>query len=72
MLNVALFDKAVKQWREDNKDLKGNMRDCSSISELLVLSNIESYNAILDRLLHHCNVININDRSYRVRDYYQE
>ncbi|WP_415669461.1 ATP-binding protein [Streptobacillus felis] len=33
---------------------------------------MESYNAILDRLLHHCNVININDRSYRVRDYYQE
>ena len=29
-------------------------------------------NAILDRLLHHCNVINIVGRSYRVRDYYQE
>ncbi|WP_231479783.1 ATP-binding protein, partial [Streptobacillus canis] len=29
-------------------------------------------NAILDRLLHHCNVININGKSYRVRDYYQE
>ena len=28
--------------------------------------------AILDRLLHHCNVINIVGRSYRVRDYYQE
>ena len=28
--------------------------------------------AILDRLLHHCNVINIVGRSYRVRDYYKE
>ena len=29
-------------------------------------------NAILDRLLHHCNVINIVGSSYRVRDYYQK
>ncbi len=47
MLNVALFDKRAKQWREENPDLKGNMRDCASLNELLVLANMESYNAIL-------------------------
>ena len=47
MLNVALFDKRANQWREENPDLKGNMRDYASIDELLVLANMESYNAIL-------------------------
>ena len=47
MLNVALFNKRSKQWREENPGLKGNIRDYSSLNELLVLSNMESYNAIL-------------------------
>ena len=47
MLNVALFNKRAKQWREENPDLKGNMRDYESLNELLVLANMESYNAIL-------------------------
>lgn len=47
MLNVALFDKRAKQWREENPNLKGNMRDYASLDELLVLANMESYNAIL-------------------------
>ena len=47
MLNVALFNKRVKQWREENPDFKGNMRDYASLNELLVLANMESYNAIL-------------------------
>ena len=47
MLNVTLFDKRAKQWREENPDLKGNMRDYASLNELLVLANMESYNAIL-------------------------
>lgn len=47
MLNVALFNKRAKQWREENLDLKGNMRDYASLNELLVLANMESYNAIL-------------------------
>ena len=47
MLNVALFNKRAKQWREENPDLKGNMRDYASLNELLVLANMESYNAIL-------------------------
>ena len=47
MLNVALFNKRAKQWREENPDLKGSMRDYASLNELLVLANMESYNAIL-------------------------
>ena len=47
MFNVALFNKRAKQWREENPDLKGNMRDYASLNELLVLANMESYNAIL-------------------------
>ena len=47
MLNVALFNKRAKEWREENLKLKGNIRDYASLNELLVLANMESYNAIL-------------------------
>lgn len=47
MLNVTLFNKRAKEWREENPDLKGNMRDYASLNELLVLANMESYNAVL-------------------------
>lgn len=47
VLNMALFGKTAKQWREDNKGLKGNIRDYASINELICLSNMESLNAVL-------------------------
>lgn len=47
MLSVALFNKRAKQWREENPELNGNMRDYASLNELLVLANMENYNAIL-------------------------
>lgn len=47
LLNVALFNKTAKQWRDANPKAKGNVRDDASINELLVLSNMESYNAVL-------------------------
>ena len=47
ILNVALFDKRAKEWRKENPNLKGNIRDYASLNELLVLANMESYNAIL-------------------------
>lgn len=47
MLNVALFNKQAKQWREKNPNSKGNIRDYASLNELLVLANMESYNAVL-------------------------
>ena len=47
LLNVALFGKIAKEWREENVSLKGNMRDYATLNQLLVLANMESYNAIL-------------------------
>jgi len=47
ILNVALFGKTAKQWRAENPDLKGNIRDSANIEQLVVLSNMESLNALL-------------------------
>lgn len=47
VLNVALFGKTAKQWRTENPNLKGNMRDYASIEELLVMTNLETINAVL-------------------------
>ena len=47
LLNVALFGKTAKQWINEDKTRKGNMRDYASINQLLVLANMESYNAVL-------------------------
>ena len=47
MLNVVLFGKTAKQWREENPGNKGNIRDEAELNQLLVLANMESYNAIL-------------------------
>ena len=47
LLNTVLFGKTAKQWREDNPFEKGNIRDQATIHQLLVLANMESYNAIL-------------------------
>jgi len=47
MLNVVLFGKIAKQWRDENPNLKGNIRDTATIHQLLVLANLESYNAVL-------------------------
>ena len=46
-MNVALFGITARQWREMNPDKKGNMRDDANLNQLLVLSNMESYNAVL-------------------------
>ncbi len=47
MLNVALFGMTAKQWTEGHPDLSGNIRDHATLQQLLVLANMESYNAIL-------------------------
>ena len=46
VLNVALFGKTAKQWRDENPDKKGNIRDFASINELICLSNSENINAV--------------------------
>lgn len=47
MLNVALFGKTSKEWRAENPDLSGNIRDYATMQQLIVLSNMESMNAEL-------------------------
>jgi hypothetical protein len=49
LLNVALFGKTAAQWRGENPDSKGNVRDHATLEQLVVLSNMESINALLIR-----------------------
>ncbi len=49
MLNMALFGKTAADWRAKNPDAKGNMRDDATLEQLVVLSNLESINAVLIR-----------------------
>ncbi|GAB1414867.1 hypothetical protein MASR2M117_02730 [Paludibacter sp.] len=46
VLNMALFGKTAKQWRNTNPELKGNIRDYAGINELICLSNLENLNAV--------------------------
>jgi hypothetical protein len=64
LLNVALFGMTARQWRDANPGLKGNIRDYATLEQLVVLSNMESINALLiqqqlaqgDRLVQLNNV----------------
>lgn len=49
LLNVALFGITAKGWRESNPDKNGNVRDYANLEQLVVLSNMESINALLIR-----------------------
>jgi hypothetical protein len=67
MLNMALFGMTAKQWRDNNLQAKGNIRDAASIQQLVVLSNLESINAVLiqqglaqPQRLAQLNIIAIN------------
>lgn len=45
MLNVALWGRTAKEWREENKGIKGNIRDYATVQELIVMINLENLNA---------------------------
>jgi hypothetical protein len=47
VLNVSLFGKTAKEWREECPDLSGNIRDHAHINELICLSNLENINSVL-------------------------
>lgn len=47
ILNVALFGKTAKEWKDDNKGIEGNIRDAATIEQLVVLASLESQNALL-------------------------
>ena len=46
VLNMAMFGMTARQWREQNPDKKGNIRDYANINELICLSNMENLNAV--------------------------
>jgi hypothetical protein len=62
VLNVAMFGITAKQWRQNNPDKKGNIRDYASINELICLSNMESLNAVFikDGLAQNERLIKLN------------
>ena len=62
VLNVALFGMTAKQWRDNNPEKKGNIRDYASINELICLSNMENINAVLieDGVLQNKRLIKLN------------
>lgn len=45
ILNVALFGKTAKEWKDENPNLDGNMRDYANILQLVILINLENLNA---------------------------
>jgi hypothetical protein len=47
LLNVALFGITAKEWRDTNPGAAGNIRDHATLEQLVVLSNMESINALL-------------------------
>ena len=49
LLNVALFGTTAKQWRDNNVNKQGNIRDEATLEQLVVLSNLESINAVFIR-----------------------
>lgn len=49
LLNVALFGQTAKQWRDAHPDAEGNIRDNAPLEQLVVLTNLESLNAVFIR-----------------------
>ena len=62
LLNVALFGMTAKEWREENPSNKGNIRDYATLEQLVVLSNMESINALLIQqgLPQHDRLVQLN------------
>lgn len=62
VLNMAVFGKTAKTWAEENQNVKGNIRDNATIQQLVVLSNLESINALFinEGILQKDRLIRLN------------
>jgi hypothetical protein len=62
VLNMALFGMTAKEWRDENNDKKGNMRDYANVTQLVVLSNLENLNSefIKQKMSQEERLINLN------------
>ncbi len=63
VLNVALFGKTAKDWRNENINKEGNIRDYSDVTQLVVLANLETLNAefIRQKISQPERLINLNE-----------
>jgi hypothetical protein len=62
LLNMALFGKTAAEWRNSNIDSEGNIRDYATLEQLVVLTNMESLNAVLisQRLTQSDRLLQLN------------
>lgn len=67
VLNVALFGMTAKEWREENPNLKGNIRDYTDLKHLLILWNLENTNAELinDNIPQKERLVKLNNSAIR-------
>ncbi len=68
LLNVALFGQTAKQWKNNNLGKKGNVRDDANLNQLLVLANMESYNAIITTIQKLSTFIKKNAKDHPAFD----
>ena len=76
ILNMALFGKTAKHWRDQNPDKKGNIRDYANIVQLICLANLENLNAVFineglaqSERLQKLNQIAIQQMKILIEDY---
>ena len=76
VLNMALFGKTAKQWRDENPNEKGNIRDYANVSQLVCLANLENLNAVFinegyeqSKRLEKLNQISIQQMKILVQDH---
>ena len=64
---MALFGMTAKQWKEQNPDLSGNIRDYTDVLRLVVLSNLEVLNAsmIENKISQMDRIENLNNTARR-------
>lgn len=67
VLNVALFGMTAKEWREENPNLKGSIRDYTDLKHLLILCNLENTNAELinDNIPQKERLVKLNNSAIR-------
>lgn len=67
VLNMALFGITAKEWRKQNPDAKGNIRDYADLKQLLILCNLENTNAELinDSVSQEERLIKLNESAIR-------
>ena len=74
MLNVALFGMRAKEWKDNNPDKKGNIRDYASTIELAILSNLEYHNSLLikDDISQKERLITLNNEANREKELFNK